>query len=110
MRAGQEPTGWSGDTFFVLAMYDQPQGLTIRELHQWIARENTDLGAPVPSPEQVTGALHQSLAKRRPPLVERYPGHRWRVSDHGQAMLARWCGEDDEPIPRRVPCGLGWPA
>ena len=100
---GTEPEGVAADCFYVLAMHGAD--LTVPDLQRAIAAENAP--APAPTPAQVAGALARTLAKRRPPLVERASRARWRITGHGYAMLAAWCGEDDEPA--RVPCGLGWP-
>lgn len=103
--AGSAPDGNAADAFFVLAMYDSGHGLTPAGLTEAIRRENTSIGYPVLTLVQVRGALAYSLARRRPPLVER-AGKRWRLSGEGRKQLAVWCGDGD---PARLPSGLGWP-
>lgn len=108
-RADTEPSGISAEVFYVLGMYDRADGITASTLRQAIKTENAPYGATIPTPAQVHGALTQTLARRKPPLVEQVPGRqprRWRITPHGYRMLAAWCG-DDEPV--RIPCGLGWP-
>jgi hypothetical protein len=101
-----EPGGYAADALYVLAMYPLAGGTTVAELRAAIIAEGVML-AGEPSHGQVSGALANTLAKRRPALVERVGRGRWRVSAAGLRALAAWCGEDDDV---RVPCGLGWPA
>jgi hypothetical protein len=105
-QAMSEPSGHAADAFYTLAMYGRPGGMTVGELRAAIITEG--LADGLPTHGQVSGALANTLAKRRPALVERVGRGRWRVSAAGSRALAAWCGDDDDDV--RVPCGLGWPA
>src|SRR5580704_3927337 len=102
------PDGIAGDCFYVLGMYAAEGGVTAARLHELVAWENGSLGWPVPSRGQVQRGL-RVLAFRRPPLVEKMPGGRWRQTPHGHVMLLAWTGGEDDEAPVREPCGLGWP-
>jgi hypothetical protein len=94
-----EPPGIGGDCFLVLAMYDRTGGLTVSELHEAIAAENTSIGLSSPSAGQVRGALASTLLPRE--FVQRADRGRWEITNLGYRMLDVWCGtvepdEDDQ--------------